>query len=246
MGMEKSISPEPVSIPSMLLCGHEDVLMFDPVSTGLNVQILASGDLDTINDILYQNYLGKFDLRIIVVDLDSERFDGFGLIRSIRKRPAWKTIPILAISAKDDVGQKVRVLEDGADGYLLKPFGSREFVSRIRALQRRFEGSRTVSQTAELRSDGIVFNRTAYSVLCKGKLIKLTPIEFKILSCLATNKGKVVRKPDLIREIWKGRSQKISDNNVAVHVYALRKKIERSTDGAMSIETLWRVGYRFQ
>jgi two-component system response regulator VanR len=232
--------------PSMLLCGSEESPFSDPDMTGLNVQVLASRDSEGINDILYQHYLGKYDLRIIIVDLDSKQFDGFDLIRSIRKRPAWKTIPILAISAKDDVSRKIQILEEGADDYLLKPFGGREFVSRIRSLQRRFEtGKHIIPPVPELKNEGIVFYRATYSILCKGQLIRLTPIEFQILSCLAANRGKVVRKPDLIQEIWKGRAQKISDNNVAVHVHALRKKIERSTKGAMSIETLWRVGYRF-
>lgn len=247
MGEESIKNPEYAVTPSMLLCGSEESPFCDPDMTGLNVQVLASRDSEGINDILYQHYLGKFDLRIIVIDLDSKWFDGIDLIRSIRKRPAWKTIPILAISAKDDVSRKIQVLEDGADGYLSKPFGGKEFVSRIRSLQRRFEtGKQDAPPVPELRNEGIVFNRATYSILCKGQMIRLTPIEFQILSCLATNRGKVVRKPDLIKEIWKGRAQKISDNNLAVHVYALRKKIERSTEGEMSIETLWRVGYRFQ
>ncbi len=246
MGREIEKNPESVVTPSLLFCGNDEPLFCDPELTGLNVKVLATRDPEDINDILYQQYMGKHDLRIIVVDLDSERFDGFGLIRSIRKRPAWKTIPILAILAKDDVSRKIQVLEEGADGYLIKPFGVREFVSRLRALQRRFEtGKEVVPPVPELPDEGIVFYRATCSILCKGQMIRLTPIEFQILSCLVVNRGKVVRKSDLIREIWKRRAEKISDNNVAVHVYALRKKIERSSKGAMSIKTLWRVGYRF-
>ena len=245
MGKESLKHPEYLVTPSLLFCGSGESSFSCPDVTDLNVQVLTSRDSEGIDDILYQHYLGTYDLRIIVIDLDSERFDGFDLIRSIRRRPAWKTIPILAISAKDDVSLKVQVLEEGADAYLMKPFGGKEFVSRIRSLQRRFEaGKQIVPQISEIENEGIVFYRAAYSILCKGQLIRLTPIEFRILSCLAAHRGKVVRKSDLVWEIWKGRARKISDNNLAVHVYALRKKIERSTKGAMSIETLWRVGYR--
>ena len=171
-----------------------------------------------------------FDL--ILLDLGLPDLDGAEVCRRLRAR---SSVPIIVLTARDDDVERVLLLETGADDYVLKPFGFRELVARIRAVRRR---SRPASQPEPTRP-GLVVDRRSRRVELEAEEIDLTPKEFDLLALLASEPGRAFTREQIIREVW--------DENwwgptktLDVHISALRKKL----GPAPWITTLRAVGYR--
>lgn len=158
---------------------------------------------------------------IVILDLNLPGRDGLEILRSLRQR-GWQT-PVLMLTARDSLEDRVRGLDSGADDYLVKPFAFPELHARLRALTRRGRGE----ETAKLRCGEIEMDRVTRTVTRSGQAIELTPKEFELLEFLLRNKGHVVSREMLARSLWNTRARVVPlDNVIDVHVARLRAKID--------------------
>jgi len=162
--------------------------------------------------------LSVYEYDLIITDIMMPGMNGFELIRKIRD--AGKKVPILILTAKDSVDDKIFGLDSGADDYLTKPFAFAELLARIRALQRR-----PSTFVEKLEVADLVLDPVAHTVTRNGKKIELTPKEYSLLEFMLRNKGRVVTRTTIIEHVWD--MQFDSDTNlVDVFISYLRKKIE--------------------
>jgi two-component system OmpR family response regulator len=158
--------------------------------------------------------------RHVVLDVMLPGQDGFAVCEELRRGENW--VPVLMLTARDHVRDRIRGLDAGADDYLVKPFDFGELLARLRALTRREPADRpTPIEVGDLRVDP-----TRYVVTRAGREVELTPREFDVLYFLAVRAGEVVPRADLLEHVWQD-SDDASTNVVDVYVGYLRKKLER-------------------
>lgn len=189
-------------------------------------------------------YIKKEKYNLVILDIMLPDMDGVEVCRVIRN---ITNIPIIMLTAKDNEVDKVIGLRIGADDYITKPFLISELIARVKAQLRRFfvfggESNKAESKIAKFGDLEINFD--SYSVFKGNKEIQLTSTEFKILSLLAMDPGKVFTKKQIFDEVW-GEDFLEADNNVMVHIRRLRKKIEDDPQNPEFIQTIWGIGYRF-
>lgn len=177
---------------------------------------------------------------LLLIDLGLPDLDGVEVIQNLR---TWTNLPVVVLSARSEEGQKVRALDAGADDYLTKPFGTSELMARIRAnLRRRVadgaEASAPVFQFGDVSVDFL--NRL---VIRKGEVVHLTPIEYKLLSALVRNAGKVLTHTQLLREVW-GAGHAERSHYLRIYMGHLRQKLEADPARPAHIMTETGVGYR--
>jgi two-component system KDP operon response regulator KdpE len=176
---------------------------------------------------------------IIILDLGLPDGDGVDFILDIRK---WSAIPIIVLSARANEPEKIRALDAGADDYLSKPFGIGEFLARVRSTARRHQHS-------QLDVDGVIqfgdvkVDLKTRLVTKANQLIHLTPTEYRLLSILVSNAGRVMTNPQLLREVW-GPSHSESTHYVHIYMGHLRKKLENDPAQPQYFLTETAVGYR--
>ena len=190
--------------------------------------------LDRVSD-------GGFDL--LVLDLMLPKVDGFEVCRQVR---ATSSVPIIMLTAKVEEIDKVLGLEIGADDYITKPFSMREFRSRVKAVLRRSQLTRTEEPAEEELVDGelrIDFDKRQVSV--SDEPVRLTYVEFEILAALARNPGRVYSRATLLERVW-GDSAYRDPRTVDVHIRHLREKLERDPKTPELVQTMRGVGYRFR
>ena len=181
---------------------------------------------------------------VVFLDLGLPDMDGIDVIRQIR---SWSNMPIFVISARSEDEDKITALDAGADDYLTKPFSVEELLARLRVTIRRLSMMSTDSgaDSSVYTNGNLKIDYPAGCAFLGDKELKLTPIEFKLLSLLARNTGKVLTHTYITQNIW-GRSW---DNDVAslrVFMVTLRKKLEPSPDSPAFIQTHVGIGYRMQ
>ncbi|MGH9408656.1 MAG: response regulator transcription factor [Vicinamibacterales bacterium] len=185
----------------------------------------------------------SFDL--VVLDVMLPGLDGITVCRAIRREPAIKDLPILMLTARRDEADKVLGLESGADDYLTKPFGIREFVARVRALlRRRRAASMTAPQLAVIAVSGLNVDPARRMARLDGREIELTAHEFDLLYVLAGNRGIVFSRDALLQRVWGGDTH-ITERSVDTLVKRVRKKIESNPAEPRFILTVWGTGYKF-
>ena len=181
---------------------------------------------------------------LILLDLMLPGIDGYQVCREIR---AKSSTPIIMLSAKGEVFDKVLGLELGADDYIMKPFDSKEMVARVRAVLRRYQPVRQEESPAEktkcVEYDGLVINPTNYSVLCDGRNVDMPPKELELLYCLASSPNQVFTREQLLDRIW-GYEYIGDTRTVDVHIKRLREKIKDHPHWRLS--TVWGIGYKFE
>ena len=185
-----------------------------------------------------------FSPHLILLDLMLPGIDGYQVCREIRQS---SQIPIIMLSAKGEVFDKVLGLELGADDYMEKPFDSKELVARVKAVLRRCK-STPVQEVAEesgeeLRFPDLVINKTNYSVSCMGRRIDMPPKELELLYFLASAPNRVYSREQLLDQIW-GYEYVGDTRTVDVHIKRIREKI--GDHQAWKISTIWGRGYRFE
>jgi two-component system KDP operon response regulator KdpE len=187
----------------------------------------------TAEEALDRAAVGPVDAAIL--DLVLPDGNGVDVCRAIRE---WSDMPIVVLSAIGEEDQKVRALEAGADDYVTKPFGSKELVARLRAALRRTRGN--AQDEPVLRADGLELDQGAHRVLVDGAEVHLTPTEFDLLTRLAERPRAVLRREQLLEEVW-GWANGSGTRTVDSHVKALRRKL-----GPGLIRTVHGVGYALE
>ncbi len=182
---------------------------------------------------------------IILLDIMLPGIDGYDVCREIRKISSG---PIIMLSAKGEVFDKVLGLKIGADDYIIKPFDSNELVARVQAILRRVgEKEDTTSAVAEgeevVEYEGLSVNITSYSVVYNGKQVEMPPKELELLHFMASRPNQVFTREQLLDKIW-GYDYIGDTRTVDVHVKRIREKIKDENN--WSIATVWGIGYKFE
>ncbi|MGB8509589.1 MAG: response regulator transcription factor [Pyrinomonadaceae bacterium] len=181
----------------------------------------------------------------IVLDLMLPKMDGLAVCRELREKAPY--IPILMLTAKDDVVDKVLGLEMGADDYITKPFSLRELEARIKSVMRRV---RTATRTAGTSEDAPItrgrlrIDPAKREVMIGDRLVELTPKEFELLRLFASNPGRVFPRKYLLEKIW-DYSYEGYDRTIDSHINRLRAKIEDNPENPQMVLTVWGIGYKF-
>ena len=189
----------------------------------------------------YEQKGGDFDIAIL--DIMMPEMDG---IRTLLKLREEKNLPVILLSAKSEDSDKIFGLTAGADDYVTKPFNPSELVARVKSQLRRY----TVLGSAEKTNgktviEGLVIDNEAKSVSVDGDIVRLTPIEFKILELLAKNRGRVFSADEIYRRVW-NEDTFINDSTIAVHIRHIREKIEINPKEPHYLKVVWGVGYRIE
>jgi DNA-binding response OmpR family regulator len=206
---------------------------------GLSVVEAASGD-----EAIRRVEAEPFDL--VVLDLMLPKVDGVAVCRAIRRQPANADVPILMLTARREESDKVLGLESGADDYLTKPFGIREFIARARALLRRPRASRQSGPPAPdvVLVGPLRLDRARRQAILDGEAIELTPHEFDVLHLLASHAGIVFTREMLLERVWTAETH-VTERSVDTLIKRLRQKIEADTRDPKLILTVWGTGYKF-
>ncbi|HZT70470.1 MAG TPA: response regulator transcription factor [Terriglobia bacterium] len=177
-----------------------------------------------------------YDYDLLLLDLILPKMDGLQVLRQIRTRK--KNLPVLVLTGRTRVEDRVKGLDLGADDYMVKPFAFRELIARVRALLRR--GSTPVDFT--LRVEDLEMNLVERTVRRGERKIELTPKEFALLEYLMRNQGRAVSRPMIIEHVWNFSFDTMT-NVVDVYINYLRKKIDEGSEQKL-IRTVRGVGYR--
>lgn len=190
----------------------------------------------------------SFQPDLILLDIMLPGIDGYDVCREIRKT---STVPIIMLSAKGEVFDKVLGLELGADDYIIKPFDSKELVARVKAVLRRYQSGGTQnssSQDAESASETVQYTDLSvslsnYSVTYMGEPVEMPPKELELLYFLATHPNQVFTREQLLDRIW-GYEYVVDTRTVDVHIKRLREKIKDHEEWRLA--TVWGIGYKFE
>jgi len=177
---------------------------------------------------------------LIVLDLMLPRLSGIEVCRALRKQ---SNVPIIMLTARTTEDDRVLGLELGADDYVPKPFSPRELVARVRAVLRRGEHPESAGRE-QLRFDGLEIDLARCTVAVAGRVVAVTPTEFKLLTALARAPGRVFTREQLAERAF-GESFAGLDRTVDAHIMNLRKKIEVDRSAPTFVETVFGQGYRF-
>ncbi|GAB2670451.1 response regulator transcription factor [Paenibacillus thermoaerophilus] len=221
-----------------------DMLSMYLTEEGYDVRRVENGGLG-------KEAVNEFVPDLIILDLMLPDMNGMQLCTELRNKSA---VPILIISMKTEVSERVNALIAGADDYLCKPFSMRELTARVTALIRRSHLMRFDSgsggevaaaasgQTA--RSDSIHLDLDRRAVLVDNRVVDTTFSEFEIMKLFCAYPGKVFSREELINEL-RGFDSYVTDRSIDVHIANLRKKIESDPKDPKHIKTVWGVGYKF-
>ena len=176
---------------------------------------------------------------LIILDLGLPDGDGVDLIADVR---SWSNVPIIVLSARIGEAEKIRALDAGADDYLTKPFGSGELLARVRATLRRQRAPSTGDQ-GRIQFGDVTVDLQERLVTKGGQPVHLTPTEYRLLSALLNNAGRVITNPQLLREVW-GPSNAENGHYLRVYMGHLRQKLEDDPAEPKYLQTETAVGYR--
>ena len=183
--------------------------------------------------------LEEKEFALVITDLNMPRLDGRALVRRIRER---SDVPILVLTVRQEEREKVRLLDEGADDYVTKPFGVAELVARAHALLRRGEGRTGAAPLS--RFGDVEVDREARIVRKGGRSLHLTPTEYSLLTTLLSKPGAVWTHRQLLAAVW-GTTAGVTNDTLRVHMGSLRRKLEDDPNRPRLIRTEPWVGYRF-
>lgn len=228
---------EPHSVPILIIEDEAEIRKF----------LRLTLTMHHLNPIEAEN--GKDGLRlltsqrpeVIILDLGLPDMDGIEIIRQVRE---WSQIPIIVLSARGQEQDKITALELGADDYLTKPFAAGELIARIQVARR--HASRLKETGASFYEfDHLKVDLAARVVTLDSEEVHLTPIEYKLLSVLVKNAGKVITHAQLLREVW-GKHNAQNNNYLRIHTQHLREKLKDDALNPRFIMTEPGIGYRFR
>jgi len=183
---------------------------------------------------------GKYDL--VVLDLMLPGVQGLEICRILRNNPKTARMPVIMLTAKGEEVDRIIGLEMGADDYMTKPFSPRELVARVKAVLRR--SAEQPASVRTLKTGDLDIDLERYTVAVKGKSVKLSATEFKLLLFLAERKGRVFSRDQLLDAVWRDEAF-VEPRTVDVHIRRLRSSIEEDPAKPVYIKTLRGIGYFF-
>ena len=187
------------------------------------------------------------DIHLILMDVMMPGIDGIVATSLFRE---FSNVPIIMLTPKSEDTDKIMGLSLGADDYITKPFNPMELVARVKSQLRRYLqlGSQTVTSSTNqdiLEVNGLRINTATKQVFVDGKEVRLTPTEFKILSLLMRNKGRVFSISDIYENVWDEPGYN-AENTVAVHIRKIREKIEINPRDPRYLKVVWGIGYKIE
>lgn len=193
-----------------------------------------------------ESALREFDTygpNLLLLDLMLPGMDGYQVCRKLRER---SSVPIIILSAKGEVFDKVLGLELGADDYIIKPFDSKELIARVKAVLRRYQSGKSPREKSAgkiVEYTDLIVNQTNYSVTYKGENVDMPPKELELLYFLASSPNQVFTREQLLDHIW-GYEYIGDTRTVDVHIKRLREKLKENP--FWSLTTVWGIGYKFE
>ncbi len=233
---------------SHVLVVEDDLHIRDLIALHLGLEGLECTLVGDGRDALDRLAGTPFDL--VVLDLMLPGVDGLTLCKAMRRTGANTGTPVLMLTARGEESDRVLGLESGADDYLAKPFGIREFVARVRALLRR---SRAATPEAPaggagagkvVTVHGVEIDPARRRVRVHGHDVELTTQEFRLLHLLASHPGIVFSREALLARVWPGQTF-VTERSVDTLVKRLRKRVEADTESPVLVLTVWGAGYKF-
>ncbi|MDO5780243.1 MAG: response regulator transcription factor [Clostridium sp.] len=184
------------------------------------------------------NIVTSEDIGLVILDVMLPGKDGIEVLKYIRKS---SDVPVIMLTAKGEVFDKVLALELGADDYMVKPFDPKELLARVKAVTRRY----TVDNQAKdvIKYSDLTIDIGGYEVTYKGSTVKLAPKELELLHFMASNPNKVFTREQLMYEVW-GYDYPGDSRTVDVHIKRLREKVKGGEN--WELQTVWGVGYKFE
>ncbi len=187
------------------------------------------------------SYFKMYEPDIVLLDIMLPKKDGWQVCREIRE---MSSKPIIMITAKGEVFDKVLGLELGADDFLVKPFDMKELSARVKAVLRRYQAHANPDDDEVVKFENIEISRQKYELKLKGKSVDIPPKELELLYFLASNYNRVFTRDQLLDKVW-GFDYLGDSRTVDVHVKRLREKLEGASDKWL-LKTVWGVGYKFE
>lgn len=183
------------------------------------------------------------DIHLIIMDVMMPRMDGMRATMALREK---RNIPIIMLSAKSEDYDKIGGLTAGADDYVTKPFNPMELMARVKSQLRRYTSLGSMeARSGTYQTGGLVIDDEAKSVTVDGEPIRLTPVEYGILSFLTKNAGRVYSIEQIYEQVWNEPAYN-PENTVAVHVRRIREKIEINPKEPKYLKVVWGVGYKIE
>jgi two-component system KDP operon response regulator KdpE len=210
------------------------------VSFGLQwreTEVIGADNGETALDLIEQE---KPD--IVLLDIAMPGMDGFAVLRELR---TFSDVPVIMLTARDDVLDKVKGLELGADDYVTKPFDHLELLARVKALLRRLDMPQPVSRAPSFKSGNLTMDFATHEVRLDGERVPLTATEYKLLYHLVRNAGRVLPHETLLAKVW-GREYIDEIDYLRVYIRRLRRKLEEDPEHPRHILTERGLGYRFR
>lgn len=187
------------------------------------------------------SYFKMYSPDLVLLDIMLPRKDGWEVCRQIRKN---SNVPIVMITAKGEVFDKVLGLELGADDFIVKPFDMKELSARVKAVLRRANTRDTQISNEVVKFDNLEVSKEKYELKLRGKVVDIPPKELDLLYFLASNYNRVFTRDKLLDKVW-GFDYLGDSRTVDVHVKRLREKLEGVSD-KWTLKTVWGVGYKFE
>lgn len=187
--------------------------------------------------------LSENEVQLILLDIMMPRLDG---IKTLLKLRETKNVPVILLSAKSEDTDKIFGLSAGADDYVTKPFNPSVLMARVRSQLRRYTALGSMKEGQGIINLGaLCVNTEEKSVSVDGEVVRLTPLEYRILELLARNPGRVFSAEEIYRRVWREEAA-VCDNTIAVHVRHIREKIEIDPGEPRYLKVVWGVGYKLE
>ena len=187
------------------------------------------------------SYFKMYEPDLVLLDIMLPKKDGWAVCREIRE---MSSKPVIMITAKGEVFDKVLGLELGADDFVVKPFDMKELSARVKAVLRRYSAHMNHNDDEVVKFDNIEISRQKYELKLRGKAVDIPPKELDLLYFLASNCDRVFTRDQLLDKVW-GFDYLGDSRTVDVHVKRLREKLEGVSD-KWTLKTVWGVGYKFE
>lgn len=187
--------------------------------------------------------LNENDIHLILLDVMMPKMDGIAATFKIREN---RDIPIIILSAKSEDTDKILGLQIGADDYITKPFNPLELIARVKSQLRRYVKFGTYEgKKKAIELNGLTLDQSAKEVAVDGEVVKLTPIEYRIVELLMKNAGRVFSISEIYERVWKEPGLN-AENTVAVHIRKIREKIEIDPKNPRYLKVVWGIGYKME